>query len=74
MGIYLPVGVTALIVVGAFLGHFYNRWAKRQSEPGFAERLGVLAATGFIVGDSLFNVVFAGLVAGSDRSGGAGRH
>jgi putative OPT family oligopeptide transporter len=67
MGIYLPVGVTALIVVGAVLGHIYNRWAKRQSEPGFAERLGVLAATGFIVGDSLFNVVFAGLVAGSDN-------
>ena len=66
MGIYLPVGVTALIVVGAVLGHFYNRWAERQANPGFAERMGVLTATGFIVGDSLFNVLYAGLVAGSD--------
>ena len=66
MGIYLPVGVTALIVVGAVLGHVYNRWAERQANPGFAERMGVLTATGFIVGDSLFNVLYAGLVAGSD--------
>ena len=67
MGIYLPVGVTAFIVVGAVIGYFYNRWAARQSDPGFAERLGVLSATGLIVGDSLFNVVYAGLVAGSDN-------
>ncbi|MEO7277061.1 MAG: oligopeptide transporter, OPT family [Sphingomicrobium sp.] len=67
MGIYLPVGVTGLIVVGAVLGHVFNRWAKRQSDPGFAERMGVLAATGLIVGDSLFNVVYAGLVAGFDN-------
>jgi putative OPT family oligopeptide transporter len=66
MGIYLPFAVTGLIIVGAVLGHLYNGWAKRQTNPGFAERLGVLAATGLIVGDSLFNVVFAGLVAGSD--------
>jgi len=67
MGIYLPVGVTALIVVGAVIGYFYNRWAKRQADPDFAERMGVLSATGLIVGDSLFNVVYAGLVAGSDN-------
>ena len=67
MGIYLPVGVTALIVVGAVIGHLYNRWAERQAQPGFAERMGVLAATGLIVGDSLFNVVYAGLVAASDN-------
>jgi putative OPT family oligopeptide transporter len=66
MGIYLPVAVTAMVVLGAVLGHLYNGWAKRRSDPAFAERLGVLTATGFIVGDSLFNVVFAGLVAGSD--------
>ena len=63
MGMYLPLAVTAMIVVGAVLGHFYNRWARGQRDPGFAERLGVLAATGLIVGDSLFNVGFAGIVA-----------
>jgi uncharacterized oligopeptide transporter (OPT) family protein len=67
MGIYLPVAVTALIVLGTILGHLYNRWAARQAEPGFAERMGVLMATGLIVGDSLFNVAFAGIVAGSDN-------
>ena len=68
MGIYLPFAVTGLIVVGAVLGHFYNRWAGRQQNPGFAERMGVLTATGLIVGDSLFNVVFAGIVAGTDNT------
>jgi putative OPT family oligopeptide transporter len=63
MGMYLPLAVTAMIVVGAVLGHFYNRWARGQRDPGFAERLGVLTATGLIVGDSLFNVGFAGIVA-----------
>ena len=67
MGIYLPVAVTALIVVGAILGHLYDNWAKRQSDPGFASRMGVLGATGLIVGDSLFNVVYAGIVAGTDN-------
>jgi putative OPT family oligopeptide transporter len=67
MGIYLPFAVTGLIVVGAVVGHLYNRWAGRQQNPGFAERMGVLAATGLIVGDSLFNVVFAGIVAGTDN-------
>ncbi len=63
MGIYLPMGLTLLIPVGAILGHLYNRWAERQADPGFAERMGVLAATGLIVGESLFGVAFAGIAA-----------
>jgi putative OPT family oligopeptide transporter len=66
MGIYLPFAVTGLIIVGAVIGYFYNRWAVRQGNPGFAHRLGVLTATGMIVGDSLFNVAFAGIVAAAD--------
>ena len=66
MGIYLPIGVTAFIVVGAVIGYFYDRWAEKQPDPGFATRLGVLSATGLIVGDSLFNVVYAGMVASAD--------
>lgn len=68
MGIYLPMALTLLIPVGALIGHFYNRWALRQANPDFAERMGVLMATGFIVGESLFGVAFAGIVAatGSD--------
>jgi len=67
MGMYLPTDSTALVVVGAVLGHFYNRWAARQRDPGFAERIGVLTATGLIVGDGLFNVVYSFLVGASNN-------
>ena len=65
MGIYLPMEATLLIPVGAVIGHFYNRWAARQANPELAERLGVLAATGLIAGESLFGVGFAGIAAAS---------
>ena len=67
MGIYLPMALTLLIPIGAVIGHFYNRWAERSANPGFAERMGVLAATGLIVGESLFGVAFAGIVAWVNR-------
>jgi len=66
MGIYLPMALTLLIPVGALIGHFYNRWAMRQANPDFAERMGVLMATGFIVGESLFGVAFAAIVAATN--------
>jgi putative OPT family oligopeptide transporter len=65
MGIYLPMALTLLIPIGALLGHFYDKWARRSANPEFAERMGVLLATGVIVGESLFGVVFAGIVAAS---------
>jgi uncharacterized oligopeptide transporter (OPT) family protein len=68
MGIYLPVTLTLLIPVGAFLGWTYDRWADRSAaRPEFAKRLGVLMATGLIVGESLFGVVFAGIVGATDN-------
>ncbi|MGZ8361882.1 MAG: OPT family oligopeptide transporter [Allosphingosinicella sp.] len=65
MGIYLPMALTLLIPVGALLGRLYERWAQRQRDPEFSKRMGVLGATGLIVGESLFGVLFAGIVAGS---------
>jgi putative OPT family oligopeptide transporter len=65
MGIYLPMALTILIPIGAVIGHYYDRWADRHSKPDFAKRMGVLAATGLIVGESLFGVAFAGVVAGA---------
>ena len=62
MGMYLPMALTLPIVIGAVLGHFYNKWAERQADPEKAERMGVLMATGLIVGESLFGVLFAGIV------------
>jgi putative OPT family oligopeptide transporter len=66
MGVYLPMALTLLIPVGAFIGHLYDRWAKGARDPEFAKRMGVLAATGLIVGESLFGVFFAGVVAYSN--------
>ncbi|HEX8388855.1 MAG TPA: OPT/YSL family transporter, partial [Sphingomonas sp.] len=68
IGIYLPMAVTLPVVVGAVIGHRYDRWADRRADPEAARRMGVLAATGLIVGESLFGVAFAGIVAatGSD--------
>jgi putative OPT family oligopeptide transporter len=65
MGVYLPMALTLLIPVGALIGWLYERWAERTGNPEFGKRMGVLAATGLIVGESLFGVTFAGIVAAS---------
>ena len=67
MGIYLPMSLTLLIPVGAAIGTAYNKWATRAPNPAFAERLGVLMATGLIVGESLFGVAFAAIVGATDN-------
>ncbi|WP_411342163.1 oligopeptide transporter, OPT family [Sphingopyxis sp. J-6] len=66
IGIYLPMAVILPVVVGAVLGWFYDRWAAGRANPGFAHRMGVLTATGLIVGESLFGVFYAGLVYATD--------
>src|SRR5437868_10974743 len=71
MGIYLPLEADLLIPFGAVLGWFYNRWAMSSHSPAFAERMGVLMATGLIVGESLMGVVYAFAVAGAERAGSA---
>ena len=61
MGMYLPMSLTLLIPIGALLGRIYDRWAERRGgDVEFKKRLGVLMATGLIVGESLFGVLFAG--------------
>jgi putative OPT family oligopeptide transporter len=66
MGIYLPMALTVLITVGAVLGRIYDKWAERSSNPEFAQRMGVLLATGLIVGESIAGVVFA-MIVGATR-------
>ncbi len=64
MGMYLPISLTLVIPIGAILGTFYNKWADRSGgDVERKKRMGVLLATGLIVGESLFGVVFAGIVA-----------
>jgi putative OPT family oligopeptide transporter len=67
LGIYLPMGASLPIVIGAVTGHLYDRWATGTPNPGFARRMGVLMATGLIVGESLFGVLYAGVVVGSGK-------
>jgi putative OPT family oligopeptide transporter len=69
MGMYLPMSLTLVIPIGALLGRFYDKWAEQHGSDAKdteqKKRLGVLMATGLIVGESLFGVVYAGIVAGS---------
>jgi hypothetical protein len=58
LGIYLPMEATLPVVVGAIIGWIYNRGVRSER----AERLGVLVASGMIVGESLFGVLNAGLI------------
>ena len=62
MGIYLPATLVLPAVIGAVIGHGWNRMASRTARPEFTERMGVLLATGLVVGDSLMGLVFAGAV------------
>jgi putative OPT family oligopeptide transporter len=66
LGIYLPASTTAPVVVGAVIGWLYNRWAARASDVR-AKQIGVLIASGLIVGESLFGVLLAGLIVSTGR-------
>jgi putative OPT family oligopeptide transporter len=63
LGIYLPMEATLPVVVGAVIGWIYNRSIRGEH----AERLGVLVASGMIVGESLFGVLNAGLIVGFNK-------
>ena len=63
LGIYLPMEATLPVVVGAVIGWIYNRSFRGER----AERLGVLVASGMIVGESLFGVINAGLIVGFNK-------
>ncbi len=62
LAIYLPSAVTAPVVVGAFAGWLFERALKGKPYGEAAGRLAVLVMSGFIVGESLFNVALAGLI------------
>ncbi len=68
LGIYLPASTTAPVVVGALAGWAYNRWAATQPDAARAKQLGVLVASGLIVGESLFGVLLAGIIVSSGKA------
>jgi len=59
LGIYLPASTSSFVVVGAVIGWAYDRWADRLPKAETVKRLGVLLASGLIVGESLFGVLLA---------------
>ncbi len=68
LGIYLPTSTTLTIVVGAVIGWWYERRAERAPDPPNARQLGVLLASGMIVGESLIGVLLAAVVVFSGRA------
>jgi putative OPT family oligopeptide transporter len=62
IGIYLPMSATFAVVVGAVIGHWYNKRAATRPDFTRAERLGTLVASGLIVGEGLWGVLNSGLV------------
>ncbi|WP_426705324.1 OPT family oligopeptide transporter [Corynebacterium auriscanis] len=68
MGMYLPASLTLVIPIGALLGYLYNKWADKQANAERTKRMGVLMATGLIVGESLFGVLNAGIIAATSDS------
>lgn len=67
LGIYLPSSTTLMIVVGAIVGWYFDRRAERGANPEGTKQLGVLLASGMIVGESIIGVVIAAIVVFSGR-------
>ena len=62
IGFYLPAAVTTMLVIGAVCGWLYERAVRSKSYADVARRMGVLLASGLIVGESLFGVFTAGVI------------
>src|SRR5438445_5635048 len=62
LGIYLPTQSTLMNVVGAVAGWLFDRRANRSPKPEAAKQLGVLLASGLIVGESTIGVVISAIV------------
>ncbi len=62
IGFYLPAAVTTMLVIGAVCGWLYDRASRSTRYADVARRMGVLLASGLIVGESLFGVLTAGVI------------
>ena len=67
IGVYLPAAVTTMLVIGAVAGWAYERWVSRTAFADVGKRMGVLLASGLIVGESLFGVFTAAVVVGTEN-------
>ena len=62
LGIYLPTASTLMIVVGTVVGYVFDRRAERTRNPEGTKQLGVLLASGLIVGESTIGVILSAIV------------
>ncbi len=67
LGIYLPSSTTLMIVVGAVVGWYFDKRADRTPRAEQTKQLGVLLASGLIVGESLVGVALSALVVFSGK-------
>jgi putative OPT family oligopeptide transporter len=67
LGIYLPTQSTLMVVCGAVVGWYFDRRAERASKPEATKQLGVLLASGMIVGEGLVGVIISAFVAFSGK-------
>jgi putative OPT family oligopeptide transporter len=67
LGIYLPTASTLMIVVGAIVGWIFERRTDRTPKPEATKQLGVLLASGLIVGESIIGVVTSAIVVFSGK-------
>lgn len=68
MGMYLNISTTLIIAIGALVGWVYDRWAAQQTNVERSKRMGVLLATGLIVGDSLWGILNAAIIGTSGNA------
>lgn len=67
IGFYLPAAVTMMLVIGAVAGWLYEKGLKGKSFEEVGKRMGVLMASGLIVGESLFGVFNAGVIGATEN-------
>jgi putative OPT family oligopeptide transporter len=68
LGIYLPTQSTLMIVVGAIVSWLFDQRANRTPKPEAAKQLGVLLASGLIVGESIIGVILSAIVVFSGKA------
>jgi len=67
LGIYLPMSTTLMVCIGALVGWVWDRRADASARPATRKQLGVLLASGMIVGEGLFGVALAALTVFSGK-------
>ncbi len=63
LGIYLPTVSTLMVTVGSLVGWWFDKRADKTRRAEAMKQLGVLLASGLIVGESVLAVVFTAMVA-----------